>query len=134
MKLAASLAIVVALAVAGCGGGGSQSTTAQSTVTPSPVSISQLEHEAAVQHQMAQNYLRQTMQITRDAYNRGEEYPSKEEHKKAVSLIHLNRKAQQRAATLHGQMCERVLQIPNVLPGNGHLAQVAYRCERQGFR
>lgn len=132
MKLAASLAIVVALAVAGCGGGGSQSTTAQST--PTPVSISQLEHEAAVQHEMAQNYLRQTMQITRDAYNRGEEYPSNEEHEKAVSLIHLNRKAQQRAAALRGQICERVLQIPNVLPGNGHLAQIAYRCERQGFR
>jgi hypothetical protein len=109
-------------------------TTVQSTVTPTPLSINQLQHEAAVQHAIAQRYLRQTEQTVREAVSKGEEYESKEQHARAVSLVRLEREAQRRAAAIHAQMCELVLQIPNVLPGNGHLAQTAYSCERQGFR
>jgi predicted secreted protein len=124
MKIITSLAIVVALVVAGCGGSGKDSSSAATQPTRS---INQLQHEAAAEHEVAQSYLRQTMQLVREG-------KSNSEHAKAVRLINLERAAQSRAHTLHRQMCERVLQIPNVLPGNGHLARTAYTCELQGFR
>jgi ABC-type glycerol-3-phosphate transport system substrate-binding protein len=127
MKFTASLAIVVVIAVAGCGGGESQSSTAQST-TPTTPSISQLQREAAAQHEVAQNYLQQTMQITRDAYNKGEEYLSNEEHQKAASLIRLQRAAQRRAAGLHAQMCDLVLRDPRT-PHSDRLGMIALSCE-----
>lgn len=121
MKFTASLAIVVALSAAGCGGGGSQSTTALSTVTATPLSISQLQHQAAAQHEMAQSYLRKTMQLVREG-------KSNAEHAKSVRLIKLGRAAQSRADALHKQICELVLEDPRT-PHSDRLGMIASSCD-----
>ncbi|HXV05736.1 MAG TPA: hypothetical protein VFP23_07550, partial [Solirubrobacterales bacterium] len=91
-------------------------------------SISQLQHEAAAQHEIAQGYLRQTEQIVREGIAKGEEYASEKEHAKSVRLIKLERAAQSRADALHRQMCELVLQDPRT-PHNDRLGRIALECE-----
>ena len=113
---------------------GDRPETKAATQSSPSKSISQLQREAAAQHGIAQDYLRQNMQIVRAASKSGAEYLNDDEQQRVESLIRLQNEARQHAAALHAQLCERVLQIPDVLPGNGELAQIAYSCERQGFR
>lgn len=111
-------ALVAAVLVAGCGGGGSSSPT---PAKQSNMSVTELQEEAVAAQQESLHYIELALKPTHGT--------SLERTEHQLKLLHLSKKAHQRAGELHEEMCASVLSDPEAAERSDSLGMIALKCE-----